>query len=59
VIAGARDSMTPSQLSEELTHLLPDAELLVVPAGSHTAPIELPDLVTLRAERFFRARGIL
>lgn len=59
VIAGTRDSMTPPELSEELAHLLPDAELLFVPAGSHTAPIELPDLVTLRADRFFRARGIV
>ncbi len=59
VIAGARDNMTPSHLSEELAHLLPHSDLLVVPAGSHTAPIELPDLVTLRAERFFRAHGII
>ncbi len=59
VIAGSRDSMTPSHLSEELAHLLPSSDLLVVPAGSHTAPIELPDLVTLRAERFFRAQGII
>ena len=59
VIAGTRDSMTPASLSEELAHLLPNAELLFVPSGSHTAPIELPDLVTLRAERFFRSLGLV
>lgn len=59
VFAGSRDSLTPTALAEELVRLLPDAELCHVPGGSHTAPIELPDLFTLRAERFLRQRGLL
>ncbi len=59
VFAGARDHFTPARLSHELVELLPDATLCVIPGGSHTAPLELPDLVWLRAERFFREIGLL
>ena len=59
VFAGSRDHFTPPSLATELSHLLPDAQLCVVPGGSHTAPLELPDLVTLRAEAFFEAHQLL
>jgi pimeloyl-ACP methyl ester carboxylesterase len=35
---------------------IPGAELMMVPQGSHTAPLEHPELVELRVERFFRDR---
>jgi pimeloyl-ACP methyl ester carboxylesterase len=38
--------------------LLPDAELLEIPGGSHTAPLELPELIELRLELWSRARGL-
>lgn len=59
VFAGSRDHFTPVQLSQNLVDLLPQAQLCVVPGGSHTAPLELPDLVGLRAERFFREQGLM
>lgn len=45
VIAGSRDGFTPSNLSEDMAQTIPEAELLVVEDGSHTAPLERPDLV--------------
>ncbi len=59
VFAGSRDHFTPGILAAELVQLLPDAVLCTIPGGSHTAPLELPDLVTLRAEAFFERIGIL
>ncbi len=59
VFAGSRDNWTPARLSRELADTLPNGRLCVIPGGSHTAPIELPDLVTLRAERFFRREGLM
>jgi pimeloyl-ACP methyl ester carboxylesterase len=59
VIAGSADHFTPARLAHELAELLPDASLLVVPGGSHTAPLELPDLIELRARRFFAHHGLL
>lgn len=58
VFAGSGDNFTPARLARELAELLPDAELCVVPGGTHTAPLEIPDLVTLRARRFFEDREL-
>lgn len=52
IIAGERDTFTPAWLSQRMKQLLPHAELMVVPGGTHIAPIELPELVSLRIERF-------
>jgi len=54
VVAGARDHFTPSHLSAELARLLPHGELCRVPGGTHTAPLELPELIELRVEAFAR-----
>lgn len=56
VIAGEHDTFTPVWLSERMQSLIPEAELLVVPGGTHVAPIEIPELVNLRIERFLRDR---
>lgn len=53
VFAGSRDHFTPCSLGEELARLLPSGEFCLIPGGSHTAPLELPELVSLRAEDFF------
>ncbi len=45
VIAGERDTFTPAWLSEHMVKLLPKGELLMVPGGTHVAPIEQPGLV--------------
>ena len=52
IIAGSRDTFTPSELSIEMQNSIPKAELLVVPEGSHTAPIERPSLVNDAVLRF-------
>ena len=45
VVAGDRDGFTPPELSHAVADAIPDAELLMVENGSHTAPLERPDLV--------------
>ncbi len=56
VVGAELDTFTPMWLSEEMADLIPDAELLVIPKGSHAAPIEQPELLNLRLEKFFRDR---
>ncbi len=56
IVAGERDTFTPAWLSERMHAQIPGSELLFLPGGSHTAPIEFPELVNLRLEKFFRDR---
>ncbi len=56
VVAGEEDTFTPAWLSEHMADLLPNAELLMMPGGSHTAPIEIPELLHLRINQFLRER---
>lgn len=44
VIAGARDGFTPPALSREMAAAIPDAELVEIDDGSHTAPLERPEI---------------
>src|SRR2546428_815329 len=60
IVAGTEDTFTPYWLSQEMHSRIPDAELLTVPGGTHVAPIEHPELITLRLEKFLAlipARG--
>jgi pimeloyl-ACP methyl ester carboxylesterase len=52
VVAGTADTFTPYWLSEEMHDRIPGSELLTIPGGTHTAPIEQPELLELRLERF-------
>ncbi len=56
VVAGERDTWTPLWLSERMHASIPGCELLVLPGGTHVGPIEHPDLVQLRVEKFLRER---
>ncbi len=56
VVAGDRDTFTPSFLSTAMAGALPRGELLVVPRGTHVTPIEQPELVDARIESFLRER---
>lgn len=56
VIAGEKDKFTPAWLSRKMAAHIPGAELLMVPQGSHTAPLEQPELLELRVERFLQER---
>ncbi len=57
VIAGDRDPLSPPAAASPLARRLPTAEVTVLPGGAHCAPIEFPDLVALRIERFYREHG--
>lgn len=54
IIAGESDPFTPPRQSEKMHRKIPDAEILMIHKGTHTALIEQPDLMHLRMEIFFR-----
>jgi pimeloyl-ACP methyl ester carboxylesterase len=56
IVAGERDTFTPSFLAQSMAQALPRAELCIVAKGSHVAPIEQPELVNATIERFLRER---
>lgn len=56
VIGGGADPFTPPYLSEELAERIPDSELLIVPRATHFGPLEYPDEMNARIERFLRER---
>ncbi|MEU2975883.1 alpha/beta fold hydrolase [Streptomyces hirsutus] len=48
VLAGVKDLITPSEHSEAIAGLLPDAELVLVPDAGHLVILEHPEVVTDR-----------
>jgi pimeloyl-ACP methyl ester carboxylesterase len=54
IIAGEHDKFTPAWLSRRMAAHIPDAEFMMVPQGTHAAPLEHRELVELRVERFLR-----
>jgi pimeloyl-ACP methyl ester carboxylesterase len=56
VIGGGRDTFTPIFLSEEMARRIPGAEMLRIPDGSHATPVEHPELINLRVDKFLRER---
>lgn len=56
VVAGEADGFTPPELSRAMAEAIPGAELLVVQAGSHTAPLERPELVGRTVREFLSRR---
>ncbi|MFG3100306.1 alpha/beta fold hydrolase [Streptomyces sp. NPDC048182] len=59
VLAGVRDLVTPSEHSEAVAALLPDAELVLVPDAGHLVMLEHPELVTDRlADLLARAGAV-
>lgn len=56
IIAGEKDTFTPPWLSSVMHARIPESELCFVPGGTHAAPIEVPELVTLRLRRFLEQR---
>ena len=53
IVAAENDGFTPMWLSEKMKSMIPGAEMLVLPSGTHTGPIELPELINLRLEKWF------
>lgn len=59
VLAGVRDLVTPSEHSEAIADLLPDAELVLVPDAGHLVVLEHPEVVTDRlADLLVRAGAV-
>jgi pimeloyl-ACP methyl ester carboxylesterase len=56
VVAGVEDRFTPPERSRLMAADIPNAELLMAPGGTHSLPIEQPDLVNLRVRRFLEDR---
>lgn len=56
VVGGAHDGFTPPERSREMAEAIPGAELVEVINGSHTAPIERPELVNEAINRFIARR---
>lgn len=59
VIAGDHDSFTPHELSERMADALPNAELVMLPGGTHVAPLEHHELVALRIEKFLQKHNVV
>ncbi|CAM5428702.1 alpha/beta fold hydrolase [Streptomyces pilosus] len=59
VLAGIHDLVTPSEHSEAIAGLLPDAELVLVPDAGHLVLLEHPEVVTDRlADLLVRAGAV-
>ncbi|WP_055493199.1 alpha/beta fold hydrolase [Streptomyces sp. TP-A0356] len=59
VLAGVQDLVTPSEHSEAIAGLLPDAELVLVPDAGHLVMLEHPEVVTDRlADLLVRAGAV-
>jgi pimeloyl-ACP methyl ester carboxylesterase len=56
IVAGERDFFCPPRVAREMAELIPGAELMIIPGGSHAATIEQPDLFDLRVGRFLATR---
>ncbi len=56
VIGGDRDTFTPLWLSRRMADAIPGSEMMIVPGGSHTAPLEQPTMVNERLHRFLDQR---
>ena len=56
VIAGDRDRFTPAWLSRRMALEIAGAELLLVPGGSHTTPLEAPARIEQAVADFLRRR---
>jgi pimeloyl-ACP methyl ester carboxylesterase len=56
VIAAERDTFTPFATARTMSEQIPDAEFLLLSSASHAAPVEQPQAVLNRIDRFFRER---
>jgi pimeloyl-ACP methyl ester carboxylesterase len=52
VVAGEKDTFTPSSLSTFMADEIPDAELFTLEGGTHVAPIEQPEAVGAKLKQF-------
>lgn len=59
VIAGDADHFSPRRVAEKMARRISRAELTMVPGGTHFVPLEHPELVNLRVEKFLCDHDVL
>lgn len=56
IIGGEKDTFTPGWLARQMARMIPGAQLLMIPEGSHTGMMEIPELFLLSVEKFLEKR---
>lgn len=59
IFSAEKDGFTPPAVSEIMGARISNSNLCVVPGASHSAPIEVPELFSLRLEKFLLDNGFL
>lgn len=59
IVAGENDTFTPMFRSEEMHEQIASSELVIVPKGTHVAPLEMPDLVNGAITRFLLQHDLM
>jgi pimeloyl-ACP methyl ester carboxylesterase len=54
IVSGDRDTFTPPYLSEEMARKIPNSELLMIPGGTHVAPLEQTELINAKIDEFLQ-----
>lgn len=54
ILAGTEDLMTPLKVSERMADLSSQAELFIIPHGTHYSVLEFPEAINLRLEQFLK-----
>lgn len=54
IISGGKDTFSPAWVGEDMHATIEGSEFLNIPDGSHVTPIEHPELVGLRIEKFLK-----
>jgi pimeloyl-ACP methyl ester carboxylesterase len=57
VVGGTRDLFTPVQTIEATANAIPGAEVFILPEATHYAPLEFPDELNARIDRFLADRS--
>lgn len=52
IVCGGKDTFCPQWVALDMHHAIDNSELLFIPDGTHCAPIEHPELIHLRIEKF-------
>jgi pimeloyl-ACP methyl ester carboxylesterase len=59
IVAGEADHFTPRRVAEKMARRIRGAEMTMVPGGTHFVPLEQPELVNLRTEKFLCDHEVL
>jgi len=59
ILGGEKDRFTPYWVSEVMAERLPKGQLHMIRGGTHTAPLEQPELTQLIIEKWMREQSLL